>query len=71
MGKEYYLYKSFRLQKVNTAQDLKQTANPFVSAAVLIGGLVIAGSLFLMNRAVTVADELALPASAQGISLEN
>lgn len=71
MGKDYYLYKSFRLRKVNTAQDLKRKANPFVSMAVLIGGLVIAGSLFLMHRAVVVADNLTLSASTQEIPFED
>lgn len=71
MEEDHYLLKSFRLQKVNTAQDLQKKANPFVSAAVLIGGLVIAGSLFLMHRAIVVANNLTLPASTQEFSLED
>jgi len=55
---EEYLYKSFRLGKVNTAQDLSKPANPFVSAAVLVAGLVIAVTLFMMHRATVVADNL-------------
>lgn len=53
-----YLYRSFRLTRVNTAGDLKQKAHPYVSAAVLLGGLVIALVLFAMNRAVEKADSL-------------
>ena len=63
-----YLYKSFRLGRVNMAEDYHRTANPYVSFAVLAGGLMIAGVLFMMHRALTVADNLTLSASVQEIS---
>ncbi|PIR37916.1 MAG: hypothetical protein COV34_02400 [Candidatus Zambryskibacteria bacterium CG10_big_fil_rev_8_21_14_0_10_42_12] len=64
---DQYLYKSFRLGRVNKAEDYQRPANPYLSFAVLAGGLIIAGALFMMHKAVTVADNLTLSASVETI----
>ena len=51
-----YLYKYFGLTSVNTAQDLKRKANPYVSAAVLVGGLAVAVLFVIMQKTVATLE---------------
>lgn len=53
-----YLYKNFGLTRVNTAQDLKRKAHPYVSCAVLAGGICVALVLFFMHRSLATLDHV-------------
>ncbi len=70
MKSKGYLYKTFGLKSVNTAQDLKRKANPYVSASVLLGGLAIAFILHITYSYAAKANNIVTGAHYDKYSIE-
>lgn len=64
-----YLYKSFGLTRINTAQDLKRKANPLVSFAVLAGGLTVAILLVIMQKSIANLEGTVISSSYEATAL--